>query len=77
MKDSETSATSGGISVRAFCKTGCNRILARFTGPLVLEDRLFRRAGSSCCGTKMRTFSYEEISLLTVLYFPFVGLLPK
>jgi hypothetical protein len=30
MKDSETSATSGRISVRAFCKTGCNRILERF-----------------------------------------------
>jgi hypothetical protein len=30
MKDSEISATSGGISVRAFCKTGCNRILERF-----------------------------------------------
>src|ERR1700748_3882319 len=29
-KDSETSETSGGISVRAFCKTGCNRILERF-----------------------------------------------
>jgi hypothetical protein len=29
MKDSETSATSG-VSVRAFCKTGCNRILERF-----------------------------------------------
>jgi hypothetical protein len=30
MKDSETSATNSGISVRAFCKTGCNRILERF-----------------------------------------------
>ena len=30
MKDSEISATSGGISVRALCKTGCNRILERF-----------------------------------------------
>jgi hypothetical protein len=30
MKDSETSATSGGILVRAFCKTGYNRILERF-----------------------------------------------
>src|SRR4029077_8154884 len=27
---SRTAATSGGISVRAFCKTGCNRILERF-----------------------------------------------
>jgi hypothetical protein len=52
-------------------KTLQNSITARFTGPLVLEDRAVLLCRIALLRTKIRTFIGEQISLLTVLYFPF------